>query len=280
MKLFRVMRWEFGKMVRSKQFLVMTVFIPVLLVVAALAFVLATGTDGPADGGEPPPRFVLVIWLALLLFIGAFLSAIMTLYAVVKEKGSRVVELMLSSVSAMDLMGGKILGIGLAGLIQVITWSAAIGFVASRFIPISLGVFSAVHFVTYPLYFGLGYLFIATLYATVGAGMKDVHSGGVQGLVGMIPYSPMIFVAAIIQFPDVVWVRIAGLLPPFAPAIMMVRLAVTDVPWWEVLVSLSLLAISVVLLMRFAAKVFDVAMLMYGKSATLREIWRWGVRSH
>ena len=209
------------------------------------------------------------MWLALLLFIGAFITAIMAFYSVIKEKANRVVE----------LMAGKILGLGLAGLIQVVAWSAAIGFAASRFVPITLGAFSIVHFVTYPLYFALGYLLIATMYATVGAAMKDVHSGGAQGMVGIVPYLLMMFVAAIIEHPEQSWVRIASFFPPFTPSLMLIRLAVTKVPWWDVLVSLVLLVVSVYALMRFAAKVFEVAMLMYGKSVAFREIWRWGIRS-
>jgi len=60
-------------------------------------------------------------------------------------------------------------------------WCWFFGFAVSRFVPITLGAFSIVHFVAYPLYFVLGYLLIAAMYATVGAAMKDVHSGGHKG---------------------------------------------------------------------------------------------------
>jgi len=181
MNLLNVARWEFQKTIRSKGFLVMTVFIPAMIALAVFGVALGLGVDGRAIEGDPPPPFVLVVWLALLLFIGAFITAIMAFYSVIKEKANRVVELMLSSVSAMELMAGKILGLGLAGLIQVVAWSVAIGFAVSRFVPITLGAFSIVHFVAYPLYFVLGYLLIAAMYATVGAAMKDVHSGGHKG---------------------------------------------------------------------------------------------------
>jgi len=277
--LLKVVRWEFRRTAKSKSFLVMTVFIPAMIALAVFGVALGLGADKEAIAENPPPPFVLVVWLALLLFIGAFITAIMAFYSVIKEKANRVVELMLSSVSAMELMAGKILGLGLAGLIQVMAWSAAIGFAASRFVPITLSAFSIVHFVAYPLYFTLGYLLIAAMYATVGAAMKDVHSGGAQGMVGIIPYLPMMFVAAVIEHPEQVWIRIASFFPPFTPSLMMMRLAITPVPWWEVVASLVLLGVSVYALMRFAARVFEAAMLMYGKSATLREIWRWGIRS-
>ena len=112
---------------------------------------------------------------------------------------------------------GKIIGLGLAGLIQGIAWATIAYFAARRFIPITLSVLSPAQLVSYPLYFILGYLLIATLYATAASTMKDVHSSGAQGMV--------------------------------------------------------------YLLARFAAKVFEVGMLMYGKSANLREIWKWGIHS-
>ena len=98
-------------------------------------------------------------------------------------------------------------------------------------------------------------------------------------MVGIVPYLPMMFVAAIVEHPEQTWVRIASFFPPFTPSLMLIRLAIAKVPWRDVLVSLVLPAISVYVLMRFAAKVFEVAMLMYGKPAAFREIWRWGIRS-
>ncbi|UCF10750.1 MAG: ABC transporter permease [Candidatus Bipolaricaulota bacterium] len=278
MNLLKVARWQFHQSVLSKQFLVMAFFIPLIFALVALGIAWAKGSDPAAGGGEPLPPFAIAVFLAILLFLGAFLSAVMTLYGVIREKGSRVVEIILSSVSAADLLGGTILGLGLAGLLQVMIWVALAYFAGSRFVPISLSVLSPVQLVCYPILFALGYLLIASLYATVGAGMKDVHSGGAAGLVGMIPYAPMLFTVAIVEHPDATWIRAASFFPPFTPAMLMMRLAVTKIPWWEVAGALCILATSVVLLMRFSARVFETAILMYGKNATLKELWRWGVR--
>jgi ABC-2 type transport system permease protein len=278
MNLLRVMRWQFRQSVMSKQFLVMALFIPLIFALVAVGIAWARAGEGPPGGGEPIPPFAIAAILAILLFLGAFLSAVMTLYGVIREKGSRVVEILLSSVSAADLLGGTILGLGLAGLLQVMIWVGLAYFAGSRFLTISLSVLSPVQLICYPILFILGYLLIASLYATVGAGMKDVHSGGPAGLVGMIPYAPMLFTVAIIEHPDAPWIRAATFFPPFTPAMLMMRLAVTRIPWWEIAVLLLVLALSVFLLMRFSARVFETAILMYGKNASLREMWRWGVR--
>jgi len=90
----------------------------------------------------------------------------------------------------------------------------------------------------------------------------------------------------IIQHPDTLWIRIVGFIPPFVPGVMLLRIGATPlasegtqfVPTWEIAVSLVSLAVGTALMMRFATKVFEVGMLMTGKSASLRELWRWGRR--
>jgi len=203
MKLSRIVRWEFVHAVRSKQFLLMTVLIPGIVAVAILGASSAGAFSGSGSSGPstPPPPFLIALFLAVILFMGSFISGVMTMYGVVREKQSRVVEIVLSSVSPFEMMTGKILGLGMAGLLQVIAWSATAYYVASRFLPTSLASLALVHWLTYPIYFVLGYLFIASLYASVGAVMKDVQSGGATGLVGLIPYAPIAFTKVINREP-------------------------------------------------------------------------------
>ena len=278
MKLDKVIRWEFRKAVMNKGFVIMTVLLPALIGLVILVSSLVERITS-AGGSPNPPPFLIAVFLALLLFFGAFIFGVMVFYGVLKEKGRRVVELMLSSVSAKGLMAGKIIGLGLAGLIQVTVWAVIAYFAARLFLPITLSGLSPMQLISYPLYFIFGYLLIATLYATAASTIKDVHSGGAQGMVGLIVYMPMMFLKVLIEHPDLSWIRVAGFFPPFAPSVMMIRIAVTKVPWWEVVLSLTLLVATVYLLARSAAKVFEVAMLMYGKSANIREIWKWGIRS-
>ncbi|MBU0596257.1 ABC transporter permease [Candidatus Bipolaricaulota bacterium] len=283
MKLGKVIAWEFRQNVRSKQFLLMTILIPAIIGVAVFAVTQGMGDEMQAPS-EPPPPLLIGMFLAFILFLGAFMSGVMTLYGVMKEKQSRAVEMMLSSVSAWELMSGKMIGLGLAGLIQVIAWAVTAYFVAGMFFPVSLAELTPIHWITFPLYFILGYLFIASIFGSVGAAIKDIHSGGAVGIAGMIPYLPMMFSAVIIQRPDVLWVRLAGFFPPFVPGVMLLRIGATplvsegtrSVPAWEIAVSLVSLALGTFLMMRFATKVFEVGMLMTGKSASLRELWRWG----
>jgi len=283
MRLRRIIRWEFKSAIGSKQFLITTILIPVIIGIAILAITLAKGGSSQPSGSPPPP-FLIGLVFAMILFLGAFMTGVMAMYAIIKEKQSRVVELMLSSVSPWDLMAGKIIGLGMAGLIQVVSWMATAYFAVNQFGSFPLSSLTLIHWVTYPLYFILGYLLIASMFATVGAAIKDIHSGGAVGLIGFIPYMPMIAIAAVVENPNMTWLRVAQFFPPFTPSLMMMRIGavplVSDgkefVPGWEIALSLVTLALGAFLMMRFATKVFHVGMLMYGKSASFRELWKWG----
>ncbi len=281
MKLRSVIFWEFRHTIRSKQFLIISVLIPIIV---SIAIIVAGSAEGASRAtAEPPPAFVIALILAMILFMGAFLNGVMALYGVVKEKQSRVVELVLSSISAREMMAGKVIGLGIAGLLQVIGWIVVAYFVAGRFVPISLETLTIVHWITFPIYFVMGYLLIASLYAAVGAVMKDVQSGGASSMVGLIPYLPIMFAALIIEHPDDLLVRIAGFIPPFTPSVMMLRLGAVplvseglrQVPVWEIALSILSLGLGVWLTMRGAARIFEIGLLMYGKTPTLRELWRW-----
>ncbi len=281
MKLRSVIFWEFRHTIRSKQFLLISLLIPII---ASIAIIVAASAEGASRAmAEPPPPFVIALILAMILFMGAFLNGVMALYGVVKEKQSRVVELVLSSISAREMMAGKVIGLGIAGLLQVIVWIVAAYFVAGRFMPISLETLTLVHWVTFPIYFILGYMLIASIYATVGAVMKDVQSGGASSMVGLIPYLPIMFTAYIVEHPDALLVRIAGFIPPFTPSVMMLRIGAVplvseglrQVPVWEIALSIVSLGLGVWLTMRFAARIFEIGLLMYGKTPSLRELWRW-----
>jgi len=280
-KLRSVIFWEFRHTIRSKQFLIISILIPVI---ASIAIIVAGSAEGASRAtAEPPPPFVIALIRAMILFMGAFLNGVMALYGVVKEKQSRVVELVLSSISAREMMAGKVIGLGIAGLLQVIGWIVVAYFVAGRFVPISLETLTIVHWITFPIYFVMGYLLIASLYAAVGAVMKDVQSGGASSMVGLIPYLPIMFAALIIEHPDDLLVRIAGFIPPFTPSVMMLRLGAVplvsqglrQVPVWEIALSILSLGLGVWLTMRGAARIFEIGLLMYGKTPTLRELWRW-----
>ncbi len=275
MTLRSVIRWEFLHAVQSKQFLIMSVLIPAIAGIGILVASSQERSPAVQSLSGPPPAYVVALILAMILFMSAFINGVMALYGVVKEKQSRVVELVLSSISAREMMAGKVIGLGLAGLLQVIVWVTTAYLIGSQFATISLEGLTLVHWITYPIYFVLGYMLIASIYAAVGAVMKDVQSGGAGGLVGMVPYLPVMFVYFIVENPDHILVRIAGFIPPFTPSVMMLRIGATAVPPWEIALSIVSLALGVLITMAIAARIFEIGLLMYGKAPTARELWKW-----
>lgn len=220
--------------------------------------------------------FALPFGLSMLLIIAALVSGGLLMNSVLTEKTSRTVEIMLSSLSAQELMLGKILSYGALGLLQVVIWGGVGLAAASRFVPGLFGALSLATLVPAILYFLFGYLLIATMYAVMGAGMKDVQSGSqATGWISMIPAIPVYLSWLIIEDPNAFWVRVMGYIPLLTPATMLMRTAIGSVPAWEIAVTLLLLIMFDYALVRLAARVFRVGMLMYGKSATLKELWRW-----
>ena len=216
------------------------------------------------------------IGIATLLIIATMISGGMLMQSVIKEKDNRVVELIMSSVSPRDFMVGKILGYGATSLVQLTIWVAIALPIASHYFNIPLGIVTWSQWIIYLAYFVLGYLLTATLDATMGAAMKDAQSGSqLQGIIGLLSAVPLFIMSVIIASPDLLWIRIMGFIPPFTPGVMLLRMAAGRVLWWEIALSLILLVGFVYLLMRLAAKIFQVGILMYGKSANLAEMWRW-----
>jgi ABC-2 type transport system permease protein len=229
--------------------------------------------------------FVIIL---LLLFI-TMNSISWILYGVISEKRNRVVEILLSSVTANDLMSGKILGLGGLALVQAAIW-AIVGltviFVGGPYVglpttAIGLAILPFLAWeklLLYLVYFALGYLLLAALSAAISATMSDdLQSASSFGmsLVFIPPILPLLLFSLVLERPDHIALKIVSFFPPATPGMMILRTAVGDVPWWEVLLSLIVLALGAYGTMRLAGKIFRTGILMYGKSPTLRELWRW-----
>jgi ABC-2 type transport system permease protein len=229
--------------------------------------------------------FVIIL---LLLFI-TINSITWIMYGVISEKRNRVVELVLSSIRAHELMTGKILGLGGLALVQAVIWAIVglvIIFVGGPYVGLPTSVISLAilpflaweKILLYLAYFVLGYLFLASLTAALSATLSDdLQSASSFGmsLVFLPPILPLMLFSLVLENPDHIALKIISFFPPSTPGMMILRTAVSAVPWWEVLLSVLVLALATYGMMRLAGKIFQVGILMYGKSPTLRELWRW-----
>lgn len=222
--------------------------------------------------------FFIPYFLSIFLLMTIFTSSGYLLQSVAEEKESRVIEIVVSSVRPLELMAGKVLGLGALGLTQVLVWlistwalsgsaGAILAIGAATAIPLrvlALGV----------VYYLLGYTLYAILMAGVGAlgtTMRESQQlAGIFSLFAAIPY----MLASFVMFnPNALLMRLFSFFPLTAPTMMMLRLPLAEVPWVDIVGSIVLLLLSIPVALWFGTKLFEVGLLIYGKRPTMREIW-------
>jgi ABC-2 type transport system permease protein len=217
---------------------------------------------------------------SLLLALSLQLSCVYLVQGLGDEKESRLIEVLLSSVNTRQLLMGKVLGLGVAGLVQVVVWLASMPLLLNLASSTFGGFFGTIqlpaNFIVLGIaYFILGYALFASLSAGVGAISPSAREG--QQLIPMFTlllFVPLWFSSILFIFPNSpLWV-VLSILPVTAPIAVMLRLGVTGVAAWEIGVSLSVLALSVVLVMFLAIRAFRVYLLMYGKRPSWGEVFR------
>ena len=232
-----------------------------------------SGAVSPDQGGLQnllvPGVFAMLLALSLIISSGRVLQGL------AEEKESRLMEVLLSSVSTRQLVSGKVLGIGSAGLLQVLVWVASIplllrlasssigGFIASIHVSAGFLILGIVYFI-------LGYLLFAVLSAAIAAVSSSVREAqGLSGLFSMFSVAPFWFFSLLILFPNnPVWV-VFSIFPFSAPILTMLRLGLFGVPLWQIAASLAVMVLSIVAGLFVAAGLLRVYMLMYGKRPKL-----------
>jgi ABC-2 type transport system permease protein len=203
------------------------------------------------------------------------------LQGVSEEKESRILESLLCTVSSEELLAGKLVGLGGAGLTLVALWmamSVAFAAPAAALARIHLPPLLLVVMLAYLL---LGYLFYGSLMTGIGAITNNMREA--QQFAFMFSFAnwvPFIMLTTIIGHPDGRLAVGLSLFPPTAPVTMMMRMAVpgATVPVWQTALSMVLLAGTAWLALVFSARVFRIGLLMYGKTPNLPEIMRWATR--
>ncbi len=211
----------------------------------------------------------------ILLMISVMVGGQYLLTTTIEEKSSRVVELLLSATSPMQLMTGKILGQMGVGLALLLMYS---GLGIASLIAFSLGDVLDIADVVYMfLFFFLAYMMIASLLAAVGSAVNDVREAqSLQTPVMMVMVLPYILWLPISRDPNALWVTILSFVPPISPFMMMMRMTSSqEVPWWQPPIAVAISAVGAYVCLWFAAKVFRVGLLMYGKPPNFKTLVKW-----
>ncbi len=224
-----------------------------------------------------PIAFVYLLWMAVFVNSQALLTN------TIEEKSTRVIEVLLSSVSPFELMAGKIVGMAASGLTVVGTWAICIG-VALVVVPEFLGasdnslggvILDPLYLFSFVFYFLSGYLFYASLLVGIGSVCNSLKEAQNLMLPIMFPLMiPLLSMPLISQDPNGTLARIFSFIPPFTPFVMMNR-AAGPPPLWEYLATTALMILAIYLTVKGAGKVFRIGILMTGKPPRIREIVRW-----
>jgi ABC-2 type transport system permease protein len=222
--------------------------------------------------------FVIVMFMTLLLYGIAMMRGIL------EEKSSRVMEVLLGSVSPDQLMTGKILGIGLVGLTQVAIYAATAGAVriylgaaaTSADMKGILSIFTYGKLAYFVLFFILGYFMYVALFACIGAVCNsEQEAQNLQGPVQLVLMLPMMATIFFVGQPSSTASVVLSFIPIFTPMVMFMRILVQTPPAWEIVASIALTVVTTWLIFRASAKIFRIGILMYGKRPTIPEILRW-----
>jgi ABC-2 type transport system permease protein len=225
-------------------------------------------------------RAILPIVFGMLFVFAIFFSSGFLLQSVSEEKENRVIEIILSSVSSRQLLVGKVMGLGAAGLLQIAIWFISIRIfadAASVNIPALSNLSVPASLLTWGiLFFILGYILFAAMFAGIGSlGSTARESQSISGILVLPAILPIWLNYFIVNNPESTLAKTLTFIPITAPVTAMMRLSRDEVPAWEIALSLVILVVSVVLAMWVAAKVFRIFILMYGKTPALREIVRY-----
>jgi ABC-2 type transport system permease protein len=222
--------------------------------------------------------------IGLMIYITLAIYGQVIMGAVVEEKETRIAEILFSSARPFTLMLGKLVGVGLAGLTQMGIWLASllvlIGFLATQtdLSPMFAGLphITPLMVVYFLLFFLTGFFIYASIFALIGSMVTTVQEGGQFAFPAiMLLLIGFYFSFAVIRDPNSnvsFWVSIA---PFFAPMTMPVRIMAETPPFWQIALSLGINALAIAGLVWLASRVYRVGMLMYGKRATIPEVFKW-----
>jgi ABC-2 type transport system permease protein len=237
-------------------------------------------TQSPTGSGNPVGVFFTILSMVMILYITTLLYGINVMRAVLEEKTSRIMEVMLSIAQAKEMMAGKILGVGAVGLTQIGIWVAVALLASSPGLIAGAGMIKGILSVKLLIYFAvfflLGYTLYSTLCAAVGSMVNSEQEAQQLQFLVMMPMIISVIIAVnIIQDPGAPAAFWGSLFPLTAPLIMFLRIALQSPPAWQIALSIGLMIATTYGLIWLCARIYRVGILMYGKKPTLPQIMKW-----
>lgn len=215
-------------------------------------------------------NFGLPFITAFILFFSIFSASGYLLRGLAEEKENRIMEVLLSSAAPIELLSGKIIGLGAVGLLQVVIWLSVIVLGSRYAFPVKIEPMLLFLALTY---FLLGFLLFASMMAGIGAVTGSLQeSQQVAGIFTFAAAFPLGFMQLILTKPDSPLAIFLSLFPFTSPASMLFRIGVSEVPFYQIAASLFILFVSVHAVIVISSRLFRVYLLMYGKRPGVKEI--------
>jgi ABC-2 type transport system permease protein len=245
---------------------------------------VVTVSDRDERKGGVGPALASTMALAMLLYTAVLINGQGMATAIVEEKSSRLIEVILGAVTATEFMTGKILGVLGSGLTQLAVWIVVLLVAIVQAVPMlalspalsdfDLSTVLNVRMVFYfAVFFALGYLLYSVLFAVVAVTCTSTEELGQSMMAAVLPMVLALMMSiSVIANPGTMTTRVLSLIPFFTPLVMMARVNVLTPPLWEIWLGIALLAATAAAASWVASKIFSYALLMTGKRPTLPEL--------
>ncbi|HEU0299028.1 MAG TPA: ABC transporter permease [Longimicrobium sp.] len=240
-----------------------------------------TGEGG--EGGNVMATMIAAYVIGIMFMQLILLYGQNAMRSVLEEKNNRIVEVIVSSVHASQLMAGKVLGLAAVAVLQVGIWVGFSALVTSQGarLGVSAGALRAVQldptvWAAILVYFILGFVLYAAMYAAAGSTVTSEQEAQQLSVPLMMPLLvPIIFIMPVLTDPLGSTARLLSLIPLTSPVVMPMRAVATEIPPLEIALSIALLVVGVFVVLWLAGKIYRVGILSTGKKPTLRELARW-----
>lgn len=263
------------------------------------------GKEGKNQSAAISSAIGTILNFVLYMFLLLYGSLVMN--SIIEEKNNRVLEIVVSSIKPAQLLVGKIIGVGFVAVTQIAIWMVIIVGVSGLLLPtiipaetlaeaasassgaestmdmdlaVALEMFTSSGYVLKLMGFMLlflvgGYLIYASVFACIGAAVDNIQDASQLQILGSGPIIVALIASmAVIANPNSTFAVVMSMIPFTSPMVMMARIPF-DIPVWEIILSLVILALSIAFMIWFAAKVYRVGIFMYGKKPSVRDLIRW-----
>lgn len=248
-------------------------------------------TEGRLTEESGASTFILAYAMGFILYLALVLYGTQVMTSVIEEKSNRIVEVLVSSLTPFQMMLGKVLGVGLVSLLQLGIWVSAL-FLFQKYQGQLLGLVGVgaagggmasllpsmdpLLIVVFLMFFVLGFLFYSSAYAAIGSMVNTVQEAQqLQTPVIVLTLAGWFSGFALLRDPTSTYAQVASLIPPLAPFVVPVRYSIARIPLPELLLYVLTMIAGLVLIVWLTSRIYRVGILMYGKQASFKDMWRW-----